>query len=304
MYAPIVLFAFNRLEPLKKCVAALQANSEVVETDLIIYVDGPRATKEGEAEKVAAVREYVKGITGFKSLTYHFSEVNKKLGPSIIAGVTEVINEYGRVIVLEDDLVVQPNFLSFMNQGLDLYEKVDKIFSISGYNNKIKVPKDYIADAYVFNDSTSWSWGTWKDRWATIDWELEPFSKYKKYRRAFNKWNGSDSWRMLNSWHEGRNKSWAIRFNFAQFLQDRPTIAPLYSLVRNDGFDGNGTNCKAWSRFKFTLESTHKKNFIWPESLEQDERLTKQAMWYSSVPIRIYSRIMYIMYPYIKRFVK
>lgn len=100
MFAPIVLFAFNRIEVLKLCVASLLQNSEAEESDLIVYVDGPRANKEGEAEKVEAVRDYVKGISGFKSLTYHFSKANKKLGPSMIAGVTEVINEYGKAIII------------------------------------------------------------------------------------------------------------------------------------------------------------------------------------------------------------
>lgn len=296
-YAPIVVFAFNRLEPLKATVASILRNTEAAESDLYVFVDGARPNKNGELGKVLSVQEYVKSISGFKSLHYTFSDTNKGLGPSIIAGVAAIINKYGKVIVLEDDLVVQPNFLAFMNQGLDKYENEQKIFSISGYNNKLKVPSDYNADAFVFNDSTSWSWATWKDRWDTIDWILEPFDQYRKYKEAFNKWNGSDSWGMLNAWHEGKNKSWAIRFNFAQFLQDRPTIAPLYSLVRNDGFDGSGTNCKSWSRFKYDLEPTGKKNFIWPDSLIQDRRLTKQAMWYSSIPIRIYSRIMYIIYP-------
>lgn len=297
IYAPIIIFAFNRLDPLKATVASVLQNTEAAESDLYVFVDGVRPNKEGESAKVEKVQKYVKTITGFKSLTYTFSKENKGLGPSIIAGVSEVISKYGKAIVLEDDLVVQPNFLAYMNQGLTKYESVQKIFSISGYSNKIKIPNDYKADAYVFNDSTSWSWATWKDRWDTIDWVLEPFDQYRKHKKAFNKWNGSDSWGMLNSWHEGRNKSWSIRFNFAQFLQDRPTIAPCYSLVKNDGFDGSGTNCKSWSRFKYSLEPTGTKEFIWPESLEQDTRLTRQAMWYSSIPIRIYSRIMYVVYP-------
>ena len=176
MYAPIVIFAFNRLEPLKKCVAALLENSEAAETDLIVFVDGPRAMKEGEAEKVAMVREYVKTITGFKSLTYHFSEVNKKLGPSIIAGVTEVVNQYGRAIVIEDDLISSHNLLAYMNQGLDRYVQDKNVWSISGFSCKVKVPKGYDADAYFCPRSTSWGWATWKDRWMKCDWELKDWN--------------------------------------------------------------------------------------------------------------------------------
>ena len=142
-FAPVVVFAFNRIKTLKDCIKALLANSEAVTTDLFVFVDGPRANKEGEAEKVEAVRDYVKSISGFKSLTYHFSKSNKKLGPSIIAGVTEVINEYGKAIVIEDDLVVTKNFLSFMNQGLALYQDNRDVFSICGYTNRVNRPPDY-----------------------------------------------------------------------------------------------------------------------------------------------------------------
>lgn len=135
---------------------------------------------------------------------------------------------------------------------------------------------------------------TWKDRWDTIDWKLEPFDIYKSKARVFRCWAGSDAWKMLNDWHKGKNNSWAIRFVFAQFLQNKKCVNPCYSLINNRGFDGQGTNCKSWSRFKFELESTGKKNFVWPTQLSINSCLFKRAMWYNSVFIRIYSRIMYL----------
>ena len=293
-YAPIIIFAFNRPKALRNVVCSLLQNTEARESDLYIFVDGARLHKDGELKEVELVREYVISITGFKTLHYTFSEVNKGLGASIIDGVSEVINRYGKVIVLEDDLCVQPNFLAFMNQGLKYYEKVKGVFSICGYNNKIKIPKDYKADAYIYNRSSSWGWATWKDRWDTIDWKLEPFDIYKSKARAFCCWAGSDAWKMLNDWHKGKNNSWAIRFVFAQFLQNKKCVNPCYSLINNRGFDGQGTNCKSWSRFKFELESTGKKNFVWPTQLSINSCLFKRAMWYNSVFIRIYSRIMYL----------
>ena len=254
-YAPIVIFAFNRLEPLKRCVASLLQNSEAAESDLFVYVDGPRAQKEGEAEKVEAVREFVKTITGFKSVTYHFSEVNKKLGPSIIAGVTEVINQYGRAIVIEDDLIACKNMLAFVNQGLKQYEKVQEVFSISAYTNRVKIPKDYPYDAYFCPRSTSWGWATWKDRWDSVDWELKNWSAVEQNAKAFNRWGGSDCFGMLKAWHEGRNQSWAIRFCYNQFVQDKQSLFPIISKIDNEGFDGSGTNCQQYNRFKFELDN-------------------------------------------------
>lgn len=294
MYAPIVIFAFNRLDPLKKCVAALLENSEAAETDLIVYVDGPRAMKDGEKEKVVAVREYVKTITGFKSVTYHFSEVNKKLGPSIIIGVTEVVNQYGKVIVIEDDLIASRNLLSYMNQSLDYYEQDKAVWSISGFSCRVKVPKDYGAEAYFCPRSTSWGWATWKDRWMKCDWELKDWDTVVRNGKAFNRWGGSDCFGMLKGWHEGRNQSWAIRFCYNQFVNNALSLFPIISKIDNEGFDGSGTNCKCYNRYKFELDTAGRKVFKLPEVVSMNKCLRRQFMWYYSIPLRVYSKLRYI----------
>lgn len=219
--APVIIFAFNRLDALINVITSLLLNEEAQESDLFVFVDGAREGKVGERELVCSVCRYIENIVGFKSVNYTFSETNKGLGNSVIKGVTEVINRYGKAIVLEDDLILAPNFLFFMNQGLDKYKEETSVFSICGYSNKVKVPKDYSYDTYFCTRSSSWGWATWADRWNSVDWELENFDKYHILKKEFNRWGGSDCWKMLNDWKCGRNKSWAIRFCFAQFLQKK-----------------------------------------------------------------------------------
>lgn len=296
MYAPIVLFAFNRLEPLKACVSSLLNNTEAAETDLIVFVDGPRATKEGESEKVEAVREFVRNIAGFKSLETHFSKKNKKLGPSIIAGVTDVINRYGKAIVIEDDLIASRNFLAFMNQGLDKYELNKEVWSVCGYSNKVHIPQGYDYDAYFCSRSSSWGWATWKDRWQLCDWELEEWNTVINSGKKFNRWGGSDCFGMLAGWHEGRNQSWAIRFCYNQFVQNAVSLFPAVSKIDNEGFDGSGTNCKKFNRYKFEFDSGDNKNFRLPAEVIKNKKLYNEALKYYSIPIRIYSRLMNMYY--------
>jgi hypothetical protein len=299
-YSPIIIFAFNRLEPLKACVAALQKNSEAAESDLIVFVDGARENKDRESEKVEAVKDFVKSIAGFKSLVFHFSEKNKKLGPSIIAGVTEIIHQYGRAIIVEDDLIVGKNFLSFMNQGLNRYENCQDVFSVCGYTNMVKIPKNFSYDAYFCVRSSSWGWATWKDRWDSVDWELKDWRTVEKMAKGFNRWGGSDCWKMLRDWHDGKNMSWAIRFCYSQFIQNKLTLFPIISHVDNEGFDGEGTNCKKWSRFKFSFDMTDNKKFSMPSDVVQIESITKSVLSYHSIPIRIYSRLMNWLYNFHK----
>lgn len=296
MQAPIIVFAFNRLEALRNTIASLLRNSEAIESDLFIFVDGARTNKEGEAEKVSAVQDFVKSITGFRSLHYSFSESNKGLGPSIIAGVSDIINRYGRAIILEDDLVVAPNFLAFMNQGLERYENCPEVFSICGYNNKVRVPYGYNADAYFCVRSSSWGWGTWADRWNSVDWELNDWESVEQRAKAFNRWGGSDCFKMLRDWHNGLNQSWAIRFCYAQFVEDKLALFPITSKVDNRGFDGDGTNCKRWSRFKFDFDLSGNKDFTFPSNFSVNPVLLKSALSYHTIWIRLWSRLMYLIH--------
>ena len=279
---------------MKATVASVLKNSEARESDLYIFVDGARHNKDGEVENVTEVQNYVKTISGFKSIHYDFAKQNKGLGPSIIAGVTEVINLYGRTIVLEDDLILASNCLSFMNQGLEKYENEKKVYSICGYSNKVKVPKDYSADSYFCVRSSSWGWATWSDRWNSVDWELKNWDEYAEKKIDFNKWGGSDCFSMLQGWKNGSNKSWAIRFCFNQFLQGRFSLFPLLSKIHNNGFGTEATNCtNKYNRFKFEFDKSNNKSFVFPLSLEMNKKLYKSAMKYHSLTMRLWSKIIY-----------
>ena len=295
--SPIIVFAFNRKDALENTIQALLRNEEAKESDLFVFVDGPRHYKAGEEAKVQAVRDYVKSIAGFRSVTCSISEVNKGLGPSIISGVSQVIDRFGTAIVVEDDLVVSNNFLSFMNQGLERYKDEEKVFSVCGYSNRVNVPDGYTDDAYFCVRSSSWGWATWTDRWHSVDWKLEDwYETVVPRRKAFNRWGGSDCFKMLEGWRTGKNKSWAIRFCYAQFVQDKLSLFPIVSKVNNEGFDGEGTNCKKWSRFKFDFDNSGNKLFRFPERVEMNSSLYKSAMRYHSLAIRAYSKLMYIIH--------
>lgn len=293
MYAPIVLFAFNRLEPLKRCVASLLDNSEAAETELFVFVDGPRANKTGEAEKVESVRQFVKEIKGFKTIETHFSDVNHGLGSSLIAGINEIINRYGRAIVVEDDLVCSKNFLAFLNQGLDYYENKKEVFSISSETVKIKAPEGYAYDNYFAPRAGCWGWATWKDRWETVDFELKDWKAVRRNKRKFNNWGGSDCFKLLEGWHTGKNKSWAIRFNYAQFLQHATSVFPMVSKVSNEGFDEGGTNCKPtiYNRFAMKGDESGRMDFKFNPDTKELPFIVRQRLFPVRLTIRIFAKI-------------
>lgn len=293
--APLIIFAFNRPKEFKRLIDSLVDNPESLESELYIYIDGARPHKDGELEKVNDVIKTAKTIDGFAKINIRISNCNNGLALSIISGVSDVIERHGSAIVLEDDLIVQPNFLKFMNEGLKKYENNKDVWSICGYT-KIKIDANCNEDAYFCTRSSSWGWATWKDRWISVDWSFDNWNEWKTKRFAFNKWGGSDCFSMLESCKKGTNQSWAIRFCFNQFLQNKKSLFPKKSLIYNDGFDGNGTHCKKYSRYRFNLMEENKVEFNFPSICKIDKRIHNKAIRYNWRIFRIWTRFINFFY--------
>lgn len=291
--APIILFAYIRLDTLQKTVLALQNNYLAMQSDLFVFVDGPK--NEEQKQKQKPLIEFLQSVDGFKSVHIEYSEVNKGLDPSIIAGVSSVIDKYGRAIVLEDDIVTTPNFLDYMNQALNTYESDEKVMSISGFGLEVLTPRDYIADVYLFGRSTSWGWATWKDRWNSVDWNISDWNQFKTDKKAiqrFKETGGSDMFSMLKSCMEGGGM-WDIRFCYNMFKQNRYSVIPFLSKVENVGFNELATHCKPvkYNRFKYILDTTENRTFNMPDNLQLNLTIVKSRLKYQSLTLRIYSKI-------------
>lgn len=239
--APILLFVYNRPEHLKRMVESLSRNPLADESELFVFSDAPKT--EADEENVAYVRRYVHAIGGFRKVTVVERDENWGLARSIIDGVTRLVNEYGRVIVLEDDLVVAPYFLQFMNDALEMYKDEPKV----GHIQACDFTKDLsLPETFLIKWTGSWGWATWDRAWkyfnpdgAALLKELE--DRHLTYRFDFNGKYGYT--RMLRRQIEGKNNSWAIRWNASLFLNDILSLNVGRSLVQNEGFDGSGTNC-------------------------------------------------------------
>lgn len=259
MIAPIVLFVYNRPEHTKKTINALKRNKLAEESELFIFSDGVK-NKE-DKQKVKEVRGIINNINGFKNVEILESKINKGLADSVIDGVTKIINEYEKVIVLEDDLITSKNFLRYMNRALDFYENNKDIWSISGYSLPINIPESYDYDIYLAYRASSWGWATWEDRWGKIDWKIKDFDNFindKSKQRLFNR-GGSDMTRMLKNQINGEIDSWAIRWCYNQFIEESYTIYPVKSKVKNIGMDGSGVHCGVSNKHEVGLDSGNDK---------------------------------------------
>jgi hypothetical protein len=253
-YAPIALFVFNRPEHTRRTVEALRANAHAAESDLFVFCDAARDGRD--ASGVAAVREFVHGITGFKSCTVIEKEANVGLAASIIGGVSEVLRKRDRVVVMEDDLVTSPFFLRYMNEALEYYQDDDRVASIHGYIYPTILP---LPETFFLRGADCWGWATWRRGWADFNpdgQELLSQLQAGGELREFDFDGAHPYTAMLRDQIRGANNSWAIRWYASAFLKNKLTLYPGRSLVVNIGIDASGTNCGSTDTFDVTSSTS------------------------------------------------
>jgi hypothetical protein len=287
--APIALFCYKRLDTLTQTIEALQKNDLAAESELFIFSDGPK--KAADEAVIADIRKYLKTVSGFKKTTVIEAPANKGLAKSIISGVTEIVNKYGRIIVLEDDLVTSQNFLVYMNRGLDYYEAKQKVFSVGAFTIPIKGLKKNTV--YFTQRADSCGWGTWKDRWSIIDWDVKDYPALMQdssAQRAFNRM-GSDMTGLLTKQRQGKINSWAIRWCYHQFKHDLYSVHPVVSKIKNIGFDSpDATHTKEkFNRFDTTLD----KDVSVETDFDVPVRLEKKTIRQFVRPYTISNRVWY-----------
>jgi hypothetical protein len=245
--APIALFVYNRLDHTQRTIESLQANHLAKKSDLIIFSDGSK--NESHAEGVATVRNFLMTISGFNSVNIIEREFNLGLANSIIGGVTEILKQHDRVIVMEDDLVTSPYFLTYMNDGLEVYAHDERVVSIHGYVYPIE---KQLPETFFMRGSDCWGWATWRRGWTYFNPDGRYLLDELERRRLIYEFdlNGSYGFSdMLKGQIAGKNNSWAIRWHASTFLANKLTLYSGRSLVHNIGNDDSGTHCGSNSSF-------------------------------------------------------
>jgi hypothetical protein len=239
--APIVVFVYNRLDHTRRTIDSLKQNFLAQDSDLIIFSDASKS--ENQSGQVAEVRSYIHQIEGFKSITIIERKINYGLAKSIIDGVTKIVNKYGHVIVLEDDIVTSPHFLSYMNEALDKYADDDRVISIHGY---VYPTKEKLPEAFFLRGADCWGWATWKRGWDLFNPDGEALLNKLKSNELVKEFDFNGAYpfsKMLKDQITGKNDSWAVRWYASAFLANKLTLYPGKSLVHNIGNDDSGSHC-------------------------------------------------------------
>jgi GT2 family glycosyltransferase len=249
--APILLFVYNRPWHIQQTINTLMKNEYALESDLIIYSDAQKG--EQDRKRVEATRQYIKTIRGFKSITVIEREKNMGLANNIIDGVTSVVNKYGKVIVLEDDLESSPYMLKYFNEALNYYENEEKVMHIGAYMYPIDT--NGLPETFFFRLASSWGWATWKRAWQYFNPDIEML--YKQFDtdkiHAFSMDHTENFWKIFQEFRTGKNNSWAIRWYASMFLQGGLALHPTISMTNNIGQDGSGSHSDASPMYNVKL---------------------------------------------------
>lgn len=243
-WAPIALFIHRRPDHARRTIESLLACEGVDASPIHVYADGPRSP--GDHEAVHATRAVARALLGPRAI-FREQEHNLGLADSIIAGVTELCDQYDEVIAVEDDLVLAPSFLAFLNAGLRRYRTEPRVMQVSGHMFDVPGLRD-ANEAVLLPMTTSWGWATWKRAWDLFDpaatgWQARLASA--EAARRFDLDGHYGYRRMLERQMRGEIDSWAIRWYYALFARAGLALFPPRTLVTNVGMDGSGTHGRA-----------------------------------------------------------
>jgi hypothetical protein len=271
--APIAIFTYNRINHSKKTIDALIKNKLANESEVFIFSDGPR--NDIDNIKIKQLREYLDSIRGFKNINIIKKESNWGLANSIVSGVTELCNKYGKVIVLEDDLVTSPYFLEYMNDALEIYKDENKVMHIAGYFPPVKTSN--LPETFFYNQTNCWGWATWQRAWQYYNNDAKHLhdkiteqNRMKEFNLDGVKKNFEEQ---LTNNINGGIKTWAIKWQANVFLQNGLCLHPRQSLVQNIGFDSSGDNCK--TNQSYEVELADKKINLIKQVLSENKQARK-----------------------------
>lgn len=245
-FAPIVLFVYNRPWHTEETLKALMKNELADESVLYIFSDGPKENaSEEQLKKIDEVRQLITAKKWCKDVNIIESKKNRGLAGAIINGVTEILAQYEKVIVLEDDIVPSRGFLKYMNEALTMYSENESVGCIHAWNYDLDA-QDYPESTFFLKGADCWGWATWKRSWKLFEPNgallMQSFTSNQS-RYEFDRRGTHEYVDMLEAQINGSNDSWAIRWHASLFLSDKYCLQPTRPIVKNIGLDNSGIHC-------------------------------------------------------------
>jgi glycosyltransferase involved in cell wall biosynthesis len=257
----IGVFCYKRANKLKRCIEALLKNPECPNMDIVFFSDGFKG--EADEQGVIETRDYINSVTGFKNVIKHFRERNYSTGPNFITGLNFLSGNYEQFIVIEDDLIVSPNYIKFLMDGLVFYKKKPSVFCITAFNWPMDAP-NYSYDTIIYKRFCSYGWASWSDRFPNIIWDHAEIQNLIDNSRGFKRRlnaEGYDLGRMIKKQLNGTISTWDVQLQVHVAENRLKVVYPVLSKVSNIGFDEESTNTFGIDWLQTTVDNGKNRTF-------------------------------------------
>ena len=290
--SPLMVSVYNRELHFKKCIESLKACKFSEKSHLFIAIDAPFRDEDIDANK--RIIQYSKEISGFKEITLLIRPENYGAYKNLILAKNEIFSKYNRLIMFEDDNIFSPDFLNFVNKGLNIYQEREDIFSVSGYQYPIIMPPGYKKDIYLWQGFSAWGVGIWKEKWEKVDWEEEKALKsirqfLKNYKAVYQHQKTANHYfpAILKMVEQNRLHGDGY-LSLYQFLNNMYSVFPVTSRVRNMGHDGSGIGCGYMENDIYAQQAIYSRqdDYTFPQNIQNEELLNQVLYQHFKIPLK------------------
>ncbi len=297
-FAPIVVFTYNRLSHTKKLLFSLSECEDFNKSKLFIYADGFKKDNLKDKKKVLEVKKELKKFKRkYKNTSIIYAKKNFGLYKNLTNGISKILAKYPRAIILEDDLVLDKNFINYMNKSLVIYEKNRRVLQITGYCYPVNYKKK---NAYFLNLTSCWGWATWRNRWfefidfvrnkSLIDEIYKKIQTNPKLKYDFNIQGSFNYFNLLRKQINSNFNSWGVLFYLFSFYKKNLNLFPPYNLVNNIGFDGSGAH-KSTSNIFNSQKKKISKTIVYPKILKKDDKMLESISYFLNKELNFINKI-------------
>lgn len=242
---PVLIMAFNRPDLLRALLDRLRL---IQPSSVYVAIDGPRATREGEAARVQECRELVSAIDWPCEVHTRFQDTNLGCGLGVSTAISWFFDQVERGIILEDDIIPDPSFFPYCSELLDRYETDDRVFAISGCNFVPAEAQTRPTDPYRFSQVPHiWGWATWRRSWQQHQLDIAGWQQqlplWKLWARAGRSLPGTVYWASTFQLLARKQvDTWDGQFVLASMVSGQLTATSNVNLIANIGFGDTATH--------------------------------------------------------------
>lgn len=269
-----MVLAYNRPYHLERCLVTLLDARKVNRLTIFVGIDGPKNREDQMlTRKSCSVARVLLPGNGT------IFRMNENIGCAghMKLRVDAILKKFEAVIVLEDDLLVAPDFIDWMLAGLARYRFEARVFSLSGYSMPgIVAPRG----GYFQRGAECQGWATWKRAWSAYRDSAKDLCDEIAGRglvRDFNSDGAYDYFGLLQKVANGKSRTWAVNWHASVFCANGLSWFPPVSLVENIGLDGSGAHTRAGDAWLRTPLPRQKVKKEFPASVEETPGIRPQV---------------------------